>query len=254
MDLKGILLEIKRTLYFNKKVINENVSNEELKVQIMNLLGEYMVKHYYEKNTAKIKASNDEYVLNNSTQIKSEFNKFLLGLEQKDKTTIESRQLFDIKLAKMLNERKIGIKFMNIDRNLKISGLTLKKTSNSYMVAYRENDLSLIEKRYIIACELVNVIIQDIIPKQYRFKEKRVISFSTLDGSSTKYNNLIRSIIIDYYISEMSIKELLNDGKLQGIKDIESRLCDIYKMPRDLIEKRIETSRLNNKIKQLEGK
>lgn len=255
MDLKEILLEIKRTLFFDKIKIDENVSTEELKVQILDLLSQSMVKHYHGNNIARSKSLSEKYVLDNSTQIKSKFNKFLLSLDTKDKENIQSKERFDPKLAKMINEEKIGITFKAINRNIKISGFTIKKSTNSYIVAYREKELSLSEKRYIIACELVNILIQDSLPKQYQFNINRVISFNNLDSSSIKYIELIKNILMDYYITEISIRKNLEDqSKWHGNDDVVSKLCDIYKMPKQLVMKRITTSRLEEKIKKLEGK
>lgn len=255
MDLKNILYEIKRTLYNDKIVINENLSIEEQKIEILRLLNRYVVKNYSDWNLREKKSNLDEYVLKNCSQIKSEFNKYLLGLSESEKTTIQDKALIDPKLAKFVNDRGIKITTMNIKRNIKLSGFSIRKSRKSYILAYREKELSFQDKRYIIASELINIVINEIIPRQHQFRDKRVISFTTLNDSSSKYSNLIKSIVIDYYITEQSIKSLLeNGGMWKQNNDIVSSLCNIYKMPRDLVEKRIECSRLGGKIKQLEGR
>ncbi len=255
MDLKDILLEVKRTLYTGNATINENLSTEGMKVEILRLLNKYVVKNYSDRNLTEKKSNLDEYVLKNSAQIKSEFNKFLLGLDKNEKTAVQNKALIDPKLAKMVNNSGVRITMMNIKRNIKISGFSIKKNKKIYILAYRENELGLSEKRYVIASELINIMINELVPRQYQFIDKRVISFTTLDKSSTKYSNLIKSIIIDYYITELSMRSYLeNEGMWKNNNDIVSSLCDTYRMPRDLVEKRIESSRLGAKIKQLEGK
>lgn len=252
MDINDILFEIRRTLFFNKVSVNENLTKEEKKIEILKLLNKYLVKNYLDNDFSNTKRMMDEYVLNNSSKIKSVFNKYLANMKEQERTSISTNQRFDCKLAKMINDKGIRITFMNIEKNIKLKGFSMKKTSHSYIVSYREKELSTAEKRYIIACELVNIMIQDLLPPRYQFKDKRVISFTNLNNCSQKYYSLIKSIVVDYYVPEENIKQLLNREPLN--QNIIKLLCETYKMPREIIEERIDKSRLRGKIKQLEGR
>lgn len=255
MDLKEILLETRRTLYFNKRKINTELSEEELKNQILSMLNGAMVKHYRDDSLAERRKLNEDYIVKNAVKIKSVFNRYLLNLDNKERNAIESGVLVDPKLVKMINTEKVGITFMNIERNIKISSFALKKSSNSYIIATREKDLSLTERRYLVACEIVNILIQDILPRTYQYNKNRVIDFRTLSGGSTRYEELINNIVMDYYLGEMNMRTLLdNDKKWYKEKDVTTRLTSIYKMPKELVKRRIDASRLNGKIKEIESR